>query len=316
LVAAFREQQQASASEAAFPERRRRVTAPKKTTTMTTAQQMTRSSSMTLVPNDVHCSPPPTGPAAADVYGLAQQQQQHGKKPPAAAVVVSGDESASDELSARSRVIARKVWFLRHGVLCLGRRCQPRCGLVACPKAVELVTHMRQCGAMADPAAGCRSPSCLYASKLLHHPRTCTRLAHDCAVCCLVRKAGTHGAGLLIPKDMLLNIDEVGSHPPVEALPLAQGGRARAYSECAASPSSRSRKEEAGRRLLQEKSSSNVVPPFPNLVEQHAVFDSDGFAVPAPRLPARKRGRTWSGDYSTDLTVLLNASSTPNQTNR
>ncbi|KAJ1461946.1 hypothetical protein M885DRAFT_557611 [Pelagophyceae sp. CCMP2097] len=173
---------------------------------------------------------------------------------------VSAD-AERDEMIARARVVARKVWYLRHGALCLHPR---KCPLGPCATAVGLVTHMRACGAIVEPTRGCRSPACAHAARLLHHPRTCK--APDCAVCSLVRQAGTSGKGLVLSRDYVarpdasLAADAAAPAEAPEASPTKR--RARAYSECA-----------LGSPVAFAK-------------------DSDGFAIPAPRAIARKR--TWS----------------------
>lgn len=161
------------------------------------------------------------------------------------------------EMVARARVIARKVWFLRHAALCL----EPsKCRLGPCRKAVELVSHMRSCGAMADPRRGCRAPACASAARLVHHPRTCARGA-ACGVCAMVRAAGAAGKGLVLRKDLCA---------PCAPSPCASSPRRRAFS----SPQIK----------------VSVAPEAPG-----RLVDDDGFAVPAPRAPLpRKRSSTGS----------------------
>lgn len=166
------------------------------------------------------------------------------------------------EMVARARVIARKIWFLRHAALCENPK---TCRLGPCRKAVELVTHMRACGAMADPSRGCRAAACASAARLVHHPRTCVKGA-ACAVCAMVRQAGASGRGLLLRKDLVASAGgEAAPPPPAAVTPQTTAGlRARAYS----SPDFRA---------------------FPVPEDSAVDFDSDGFAKPAPRSPVRER---------------------------
>lgn len=118
------------------------------------------------------------------------------------------------EVLSRARVIARKVWFLRHAAQC---RDPSNCWLRPCSKAMELVTHMRDCGTIDGPSRGCRSPACAHAARLLHHPLICTR-GSQCTVCLLLRRAGSTGKGLLLPKDFRDGADDKELALPSSAL--------------------------------------------------------------------------------------------------
>ncbi|KAJ8600792.1 hypothetical protein CTAYLR_010807 [Chrysophaeum taylorii] len=168
------------------------------------------------------------------------------------------------ELVSRARVIARKVWYLRHGAACDGQ-----CRLRPCPKAIELVTHMRSCGAFVSASRGCRAPACAHAARLLHHPRT---------------RAGSTGKGLVLRKDLLGNEkeeeDEENSPPkrvrfeiPPPRSAAADGGAASLPSTCPP-PHHWALSQPAA--TASEYAEALVV-----------VKDADGFAVPAPRTKKR-----------------------------
>lgn len=139
---------------------------------------------------------PGSSRSAKRLYMAAAEVSRH----PLAELAGGGEglrASERMEVLSRARVIARKVWFLRHAAQC---RDPQHCWLRPCPKAVELVTHMRACGAINGPSQGCRAPVCAHAARLLHHPLICTR-GMQCTVCLLLRRAGSSGKGLLLPKD-------------------------------------------------------------------------------------------------------------------
>mmetsp|Transcript_11244 Transcript_11244/g.35670 ORF Transcript_11244/g.35670 Transcript_11244/m.35670 type:complete len:259 (-) Transcript_11244:235-1011(-) len=182
--------------------------------------------------------------------------------------------SEQAEMHARARVIARKVWFLRHAALCLEPK---RCRLGPCAKAVELVTHMRSCGAIADPCRGCGAPACAHAARLLHHPRTCTRGA-QCAVCAMVRRAGSSGKGLLLRKDVRQESPEASGSTDDDERPRKVRFKLPASQVVVATS-------------LPTDYPSSATSHRPRALSQGASqhLDADGFAVPEPRVPSRKR---------------------------
>lgn len=238
------------------------------------------------------------------------------------------------EMVARARVIARKVWFLRHGALCL----EPaKCSLGPCAKAVQLVTHMRKCGAIADPKAGCRDPSCVSAARLLHHPRTCKR--DHCDVCSLVRRAGTRGHDLLLHKDFRATQEEahrgrragdndpttVGTDDATVVTPTTTPTGTPPDSQGEGFPHHRQRRGDSAESHDEQQEDhsggphnnngstkrpraySEVPPRSPrDAGEDDLQIDADGFAVPAPRM----RKRSFSG-ASLNTLSLLHAAASP-----
>ena len=125
----------------------------------------------------------------------------------------------SSLLSSRTRrIIARKVWFLRHAQSC---RTEPLPASRPCKQAFLLLAHMRACGAFQDPERGCRAPPAAGPRDCCTTPELPPRSLRGAARRCAPR---AHGRRLVVPKDLVQAADV---RPAVHAAPRPAGSTCR-----------------------------------------------------------------------------------------